>query len=50
MPYDILRTSVYVIKLNKVALNFHRLIDGWLTDTFNCTIHAMSNRRMVRKW
>jgi len=26
MPYDILKTSVYVIKLNKIALNFDRLI------------------------
>jgi len=26
MPYDILKTSVYVIKLNNVALNFDRLI------------------------
>ena len=26
------------------------LIHGWLTDTFNCTIHVMSDRRMVCKW
>jgi len=26
MPFDILKTSVYVIKLNKLSLNFDRLI------------------------